>query len=72
MWYCSGRRFQAGGFYCFYHKNSLYVSSALFLGLGLNKYGTQRPKILNCLLKDYTSKLFQDIYQETHLSKVER
>ena len=40
MWYCSGRRFQAGGFYCFYHKNSLYVSSALFLGLGLNKYGT--------------------------------
>lgn len=58
MWYCFGRRFQVGGFYCFYYKNSLYVSFVLFFGLGLNKYGIQRFKILNCLFKDYIFKFF--------------
>lgn len=38
------------------HKNNLCVSPALFLGLGINKYGTHRLNTLNSLHKDIFSR----------------
>lgn len=38
------------------HKNNLCVSLALFLGLGINKYGTHRLNTLNSLHKDIFSR----------------